>query len=85
MLGRVLGEGDTVRRVGNVLVLRCSSVEGVYGDEAVLRIDAIIKETGVVVSVKDRATAEYAITMLVWSDGDRQVLPGVEIARCHII
>jgi hypothetical protein len=82
---RVLGEGDTVRRVGDVLVLCCSSVEGVDGNEAVLRMNIGIEETGGVVSVKDRAAAENAFARFVWSDGDGQVLPGVEITGYNIM
>ena len=76
----MLGEGDTIRRVGDVLVLCCSGVEGVDGDEAVLRMNSDIKETSGVVPVKDRAAAEDAPAKFVWSDGDGQILPGVEIA-----
>ena len=47
----VLGEGNTVVRVGKVLVLCCSGVEGVDGNEAVLRVDIVVEETGGVVSV----------------------------------
>jgi hypothetical protein len=81
----VLGEGDTIRRVGDVLVLGCSGVESVDGNEAVLRMDFIIEEAGGVVSVKDGATAEDAIARIVWSDGDGQVLPSVEISGCNIM
>jgi len=34
-----------------MLVLRCCGVEGVDGDESILRMDNIVKETGGVVSV----------------------------------
>ncbi len=76
----VLGEGDTVCRVGDVLVLCCSGVQSIDGDEVVLGMVVDIEETGSVVSVKDHATAEYAIARFVWSDGDGQVFPGVQIA-----
>jgi hypothetical protein len=67
---RVLCEGDAVARVGETLVLRCIGVKGVDGDEAVLRVSMIVKETGGIVSVYNRAAAEYATTRLVWGDGD---------------
>jgi hypothetical protein len=41
---RALGEGDTVRRVSDVLVLCCSGIEGVDGDKAALRVNIDVEE-----------------------------------------